>query len=109
MSQLSAAMEARSLRSQQARDVFFNRGEAPHGLLERTLLRSWERCRLAGLDVNTLNQYSDLIEGAQLAQAQEQYRTLIAHARSIMEHVHEQIRHSGSVVILANEEGLLLH
>ena len=110
MIQLSAAAEARDLRSQQAREAFFNRGEAPHGLLERTLLRSWERCRLAGLDANTLiSHYNELIEGVHLTQAQEQYRTLITHARSIMEHVHEQIRHSGSVVILANEDGLLLH
>jgi len=109
MSQLSAAAEARGLRSQQAREAFFNRGEAPHGLLERTLLRSWERCRLAGLDANAFSQHNELIEAAHLAQAHEQYRTLIAHARSIMEHVHEQIRYSGSVVILANEDGLLLH
>jgi len=109
MSQLSAAVDARGLRIQQAREAFFNRGEAPHGLLERTLLRSWERCRLAGLDAKALSHFNELIEGAQLAQAHEQYRTLIAHARSIMEHVHEQIRHSGSVVILANEDGLLLH
>ena len=109
MGQLSAAVEARFLRSQEARDIFFRRGEAPHGLLERTLQRSWDRCRLAGLEAGTASDYNEVIAGAQLAQAHEQYQTLIANAHSIMEHVYDQIRHSGSVVMLANEGGLLLH
>lgn len=109
MGQIATTVEARGLRSQQAREAFFNRGEAPHGLLERILLRSWERCRLAGLDAHALVHPSELIEEARLAEAHEQHQALITNSRSIMEHVQEQIRHSGSVVILANEEGLVLH
>jgi sigma-54 dependent transcriptional regulator, acetoin dehydrogenase operon transcriptional activator AcoR len=109
MTQLSAAVDTRNLRSQQAREIFFKRGEAPHGLLERALQRSWERCKLAGLEADARSEYHEVVEGAQLAVAHEQYGSLIAHASSIMEHVHEQIRHSGSIVILANEDGLLLH
>lgn len=41
MGHISTTVEARGLRSQQAREAFFNRGESPHGLLERILLRSW--------------------------------------------------------------------
>ncbi|MFZ2853180.1 MAG: sigma-54-dependent Fis family transcriptional regulator [Rhodocyclaceae bacterium] len=109
MSLISTTLEARGLRSQEARESFFDRGETPHGLLERTLLRSWERCRMAGLDAHVTSYNSELVEAAQLKQAHEQYATLIAHSRSIMAHVHEQIRRSGSVVVLANKEGLLLH
>jgi transcriptional regulator of acetoin/glycerol metabolism len=109
MGQLSATVEARALRSQQAREAFFNRGEAPHGLLERVLLRSWERCRMAGLEVNIGSRNCELIEAEKLKLAHEQYGTLIAHSRSIMAHVYEQIRHSGSLVLLANAEGLVLH
>jgi len=109
MVQISTPLEARGLRSQRAREAFFTLGEAPHGLVERALLRSWERCRRAGLDAHAINQYGGVIEGARLAEAHERYQALITHSRSIMEHVHEQIRHSGSVVILANDEGLVLH
>lgn len=109
MGHISTTVEARGLRSQQAREAFFNRGESPHGLLERILLRSWERCRQAGLDANALIHHAELIEETRLAEAREQHQSLLASSRSIMEHVQEQIRHSGSVVILANEEGLVLH
>jgi transcriptional regulator of acetoin/glycerol metabolism len=109
MGQASTILEVRGLRSQQAREVFFVRGEAPHGLLDPLLLRSWERCRRAGLDAEVSPRHSELIEAAQLKQAQDQYGALIAHSRSIMEYGYEQIRNSGSIVILASADGLVLH
>jgi len=109
MSQPPVALDARLQRIQKARDAFFSRGEAPHGLLERALVRSWERCRQAGLESAAPESGGNIIEGHLLAQAQERCNALVRHARSIMEHMHEQIRHTGSIVLLSNEQGLLLH
>ncbi len=109
MSQLSAVAEVRYSRVQQARDVFFGRGEVPDRLVERALIRSWERCRRAGLDFLAVRDSGAVASVAALRDACERHRHLLAHAQSIMDHVYEQIRHSGSVVILSNEEGLVLH
>ncbi len=42
--------EARSVSLLEARSLFFGRGELPAALLDNNVLRSWERCRQAGLD-----------------------------------------------------------
>ena len=42
--------EARSVSLQEARSLYFGRGELPEALLDNNVLRSWERCRQAGLD-----------------------------------------------------------
>ena len=34
---------------QEARQLFFDRGELPEGLVDPLILRSWERCRRFGL------------------------------------------------------------
>lgn len=108
MGQQSAALETRLARAQRAREFFFDQGASPHAYLERALVRSWERCRKAGLETQGAANSCDIMEQPSLARTRDQYGSLILHSRSIMEHVYEQIRHSGSVVVLANEEGLLL-
>jgi len=108
MGQQAAVLETRLARAQRAREFFFDQGESPHAYLERALLRSWERCRKAGLEVQSPAVSCEIMEQSALVRSRDQYGNLILHSRSIMEHVYEQIRHSGSVVVLANEEGLLL-
>jgi transcriptional regulator of acetoin/glycerol metabolism len=47
--------------------------------------------------------------GAQLAQALEHRRTLLAQAQPVMDFLNEQIGDSGSLVMLADPQGMLLH
>jgi transcriptional regulator of acetoin/glycerol metabolism len=47
--------------------------------------------------------------GAQLARELERQRELVAHARPVMEFLHEQTRESDSMSILAGSDGMLLH
>jgi transcriptional regulator of acetoin/glycerol metabolism len=91
-----------------ARRVFFELGDSPEAGLALPILRSWERCRTAGLDYRD-HHMLDPTGRVQLADARERSGTLLEHASSIMEHLFEQIRATGSMVILADRDGLILH
>ncbi len=91
-----------------ARHQLLERGDLPAGFAHETVARSWRRCFDAGLvPVGRLPEAPHLSAG-QLARAAEQQRELIAHARPVMEYLHEQTRDSGSMVILADDRGVLL-
>ena len=91
-----------------ARHQLLERGELPAGFAQDTIARSWQRCFSAGLaPVGRLSETPHLSAG-QLARAAEQQREFIAHARPVMEYLHAQTRDSGSMVILADDRGVLL-
>ncbi|WP_324480481.1 hypothetical protein [Zoogloea sp.] len=50
MIQVPYSVEARSVSLQEARSLYFGRGELPEALVDQSVLRSWERCRQAGLN-----------------------------------------------------------
>lgn len=92
-----------------ARHRFIEGGEVPPGLVTPALLRSWERSRRAGLTPQGLRQEGPRLAAPELRQALERRADFLAHARPVMEYLHAQVRSSGSLVILADERGLLLH
>ncbi|WP_371323480.1 sigma-54-dependent Fis family transcriptional regulator [Dechloromonas sp. ZY10] len=93
----------------EARTLFFAQGSAlPGGLIDPLIARSWERCRRFGLSETILGAPSEGIDRLALKTEQERHRALLTLGRPIMEHVYEQIRESGSMVILADASGLLL-
>jgi sigma-54 dependent transcriptional regulator, acetoin dehydrogenase operon transcriptional activator AcoR len=95
----------------EARRQFFDRGDwpnAPAGELPRTVLRSWQRCRDSGLDYQASGR-GDPEGRSQLSQARERSDGLLRNACGIMEHVFEQIRASGSMVVLSDDGGMILH
>jgi len=98
-----------NLRLQQARRSFFFEGGAADELLTETVLRSWDRCRVAGLGPSTQHFSCDGMTTSQLREHRERNRELFANAQSVMEYVYEQIRHSGSMVILSDRQGTILH
>lgn len=98
-----------NLRLQQARRSFFFEGGAPDELLTDTVLRSWDRCRVAGLTPSTQHFACDGMTRGQLREHCERNRELFANAQSVMEYVYEQIRQSGSMVILSDRQGTILH
>jgi transcriptional regulator of acetoin/glycerol metabolism len=92
-----------------ARDLMLERGEVPLGRTVSSLIaRSWRRSAKAGLSPG--GRLADVwrLDVHELAQARQQRRDLIAHARPVMEYLHLQTRHSESLVTLADDRGLLL-
>ncbi|MFZ2269878.1 MAG: sigma-54-dependent Fis family transcriptional regulator [Azonexus sp.] len=108
MGQLLHTADLHGQQLQQARRLFFERGELPDALLDPLILRSWERCRRFGLTESSALPGVEFLDRIALKTEQDRNRYLLSHGRPIMEHVYEQIRESGSMVILADANGLLL-
>jgi sigma-54 dependent transcriptional regulator, acetoin dehydrogenase operon transcriptional activator AcoR len=106
MMQVPFNVEARAVNLREARSLYFGRGELPEALLDQNVLRSWERCRQAGLDPSRLSCGEPDMRG--VVEARERNRTLISHAQPVLEHLFEQIRNSHSMVILADARGMVL-
>ncbi|ABD87520.1 sigma-54-dependent Fis family transcriptional regulator [Rhodopseudomonas palustris] len=86
-----------------------NRGEIPPpGLLNTTVSRSWERCLKSGLEPLAGPATPDPVSPPQLKQALEQRREWLRQARPIVEYLYSQVSGSGSMVILADDQGLLI-
>ncbi len=90
------------------RRQFFDNGQVPDAGLPAPVLRSWERCLRLGLDIGERVRPSNTTRG-DLMVARERNAELLNHAGGVMEHLHEQIRASGSMVLLADASGLILH
>ena len=93
-----------------ARDLMLERGAMPLGYLVSPLLaRSWQRSADAGLAPS--GRLPDLyrLDQCQLAHARERQHELMSHARPVMEYLHASTRDSDSMVILADDKGVLLH
>src|SRR5574343_1652898 len=108
MGQMQLVAEVHGERLQQARQLFFDRGLVPEGLVDPLIIRSWERCRRFGLGDTGLTPVLSPMDRVALKTEQERNRCLLIQGRPIMEHVFDQIRDSGSMVILADANGLLL-
>lgn len=108
MGQIQVVAGLHGPRLREAREAFFERGELPQGLIDPLILRSWERCRRFGLTENFALPGVESLDRMALKTEQFRNRCLLQQLRPIMEHVYEQIRDSGSMVILADANGLLL-
>ncbi|MDD2742279.1 MAG: sigma-54-dependent Fis family transcriptional regulator [Rhodocyclaceae bacterium] len=108
MGRIQLAADIHGQQLLEARQQFFERGNRPEGLVEPVILRSWERCHRFGLTESSEVLTADFLDRTALKTEQNHHRQLLAHGRPIMEHVYEQIRESGSMVILADANGLLL-
>ena len=108
MGQIQLLAEIHGQRLEQARQLFFDQGTLPDGLIDPVILRSWERCRRFGLGEGHAIPAVEAMDRVALKTEQDRNRFLLAQGRPIMEHVYEQIRESGSMVILADANGLLL-
>jgi len=95
--------QLRAARSRLASD-----GAVASELLPAPLARSWQRCLQAGLVPHTRG--DDAVDhGERLRRALEGNREMLAHARPVLDFVHDQIRTTGSLVVLADASGMLLH
>ena len=108
MGRIQLAADIHGQQLHEARQQFFDRGDRPEGLVEPVILRSWERCQRFGLTETSEMLNAESLDRTALKTEQNRHRQLLNHGRPIMEHVFEQIRESGSMVILADANGLLL-
>lgn len=103
-------VETRELRVRDVRRAFFDGNAKADALLPGTagVLQSWQRCRQSGLERSL--QGSDLGCGSSTAlkEAQDRNAFLLSHSRGILNHLYEQIRSTGSVVILSDSAGIVL-
>ncbi|AVO41518.1 sigma-54-dependent Fis family transcriptional regulator [Simplicispira suum] len=93
----------------QARQHLLEFGQCPSGLVNERLARSWSRSMAAGLAPNARVRAPDPVSSGSLRHALSASHTLLAHSRPIMEYVFDQVRHSQSVVVLADPRGMLMH
>ncbi|HEX5801915.1 MAG TPA: sigma 54-interacting transcriptional regulator, partial [Azospira sp.] len=107
MGQVLIAAEQHGRLLAEARRKFFDGGDRPAGL-DPLILRSWERCRRFGLSEDHASAGRDSLDRATLHTEQERNHQLLRQSRPIMEQLYEQIRESGSLVILADQNGLIL-
>ena len=92
-----------------ARHSLIERGVVPGEAIDPVVARSWQRCLDEGLaPVGRLAEVPHL-SAAELARVAEREHELIAHARPVMEYVFSQTRDSGSMVVVADHRGVLLH
>ncbi len=93
----------------QARRLFLEQGELPPGLVDERLLRSWHRSRGAGLEPVGRNPETPRLSEQHLRQALERHQEFVAHAEPVMEYLYAQVQASHSMVVLADNRGLLVH
>ena len=84
-------------------------GHLPASGLPVVVARSWERSVAAGLRPDQQAQTDSHISGAELRQTLQLNHSLLAHARPVMEYLFEQVRHGQNVLVLADNQGTLVH
>ncbi|MDD0813545.1 sigma-54-dependent Fis family transcriptional regulator [Curvibacter sp. HBC28] len=79
------------------------------GRVDERVARSWRRSLAAGLAPSHNSRHAEHLSGGELRQALACNRDLINHSQPVMEYLFEQVRHSHSMVVLADRHGTLMH
>ena len=93
----------------QARQQLLEFGRCPSGLVDERLTQSWSRSMAAGLAPTGRPPAMDHPSSGTLRHVLASNPELLAHSRPVMEYLFEQVRHSQSVVVLADRRGMLMH
>ncbi len=83
-----------------------NNQDPPSSLPLEAIRRSWERCAADGL--RPTERLPATSQQGNLADRLEANARLVAYAQPIMEHLHQQIAHSSSTILLADDSGVIL-
>ncbi|MDR3504719.1 MAG: sigma-54-dependent Fis family transcriptional regulator [Acidocella sp.] len=81
---------------------------APGGVDPGDISRSWQRCRTAGLTPEQNRRDDPHLTHTERRMAAERRATLVTQARPVMEYFFSQIKDSGCVMLLSDENGYLL-
>ncbi|MBR7799813.1 sigma-54-dependent Fis family transcriptional regulator [Undibacterium fentianense] len=93
----------------QARLQLLEQGICPQADIDLRVAQSWQRSYSAGLSPLGVNPCDDNLNAAHLRQARELNHDLISHSEPVIEYLFEQVKHSHSMVILADAQGVLMH
>lgn len=93
----------------QARMHLLEYGDCPSGSIDERLARSWRRSLEAGLSPTDRLADTEHASAGALSHAQARSHELLAHSRPVMEYLFEQVRHSQSMVVLADLRGMLIN
>jgi transcriptional regulator of acetoin/glycerol metabolism len=91
-----------------ARLQLVEQGIPPGGAINDLVARSWSRSLRAGLSPIGRIDCDDNLAGAALDRVRTRNHDLISHSEPVMEHLFEQVRHSNSMVVLADAQGVLM-
>lgn len=98
-----------TLALRQARLHLLEHGNCPAGVVNDRLAKSWQRSVAAGLLPTGRLSRAEHATAVELRSALVRNHELLAHSRPVMEYLFEQVKHSQSVVILADNRGTLMH
>lgn len=98
-----------ALALRQARSHLLEHGDCLPGIIDERVARSWRRSLNAGLLPTGRLADNEHSSGSNLRQALACNHDLLAHSRPVMEYLFEQVRHSHSMVILADNRATLMH
>ena len=93
----------------QARLKLLEGDDLPSEHIDERLARSWRRSLAAGLSPSGRLSGADNLTGSELQRSLARNHDLVSHSRPVMEYLFEQVRHSQSMVILADNCGVLMH
>jgi len=77
--------------------------------MDERVVRSWQRSLRAGLMPTGRLVNGEPLPAAELEHIRQKHHEVISHSLPVMEVLFEQLRHSHSMVILANARGVLMH
>ena len=97
------------LQIRQARLQLVEQGISPSPEIGALISRSWHRSLAAGLSPIGRLDCNDNLAGHSLQRARTINHDLISHSEPVMEYLFEQVRHSHSMVVLADAQGVLMH
>ena len=92
----------------QARQRLLEGIDTPFAAINERVTRSWRRSMTAGLTPFRPNA-PDNLPHPELKHLLALHRDLLGHSQPVMEYLFEQVRHSHSMVVLANRHGVLMH
>lgn len=92
----------------QARQRLLEGIDTPVAAINERVTRSWRRSMAAGL-APFHPHAPDNLPHPELRRVLALHRDLLGHSQPVMEYLFEQVRHSHSMVVLANRHGVLMH
>lgn len=98
-----------ALHLKQARLQFVERGIDPASGIDLRLAQSWQRSLSAGLSPLGNAECTDNLSPINLQYARDFNHELISHSEPVIEYLFEHVKHSHSMVILADAQGVLMH
>jgi transcriptional regulator of acetoin/glycerol metabolism len=96
-------------RSEQAHELMRSAGEVPTGVLPALIETSWTRCINRGLDADKHSREVDRARRDLLLTERERNESLLKHAAPVMNGLYAQIARSGSMIVLTNASGFIIH